>query len=141
MTVEMFRLAKRSYSMKPEKKLIISITAVTFAVAALNAADISIEHKAETEMSAADKKTNKNAHLEQKFKKCATCHGQKGEKKAFDRSRPIGNLSEEEIKTSLQKYKKGSFKTPLKKIMHIESKRFTDDEISDLAKFIAHLKN
>lgn len=68
-------------------------------------------------------------------KKCATCHGVKGEKKALNKSKIIRTMSKENFITALKGYKNKSYGGALKNLMYPQAKPLNDEQISALADF------
>lgn len=65
---------------------------------------------------------------------CADCHGPKGEKKAFGRSRPIAGMSEEEVQEALRTRR--AIQKP--KTMNERVKAaLSDEEIDTLSSYVA----
>ena len=74
------------------------------------------------------------------YKTCATCHGDKGDKSALNKSQMIGGWSAEKTTAALNGYKDGSYGGPLKGTMAGQVKNLDSDAIAALAKHIAGLK-
>lgn len=51
------------------------------------------------------------------YKKCAGCHGAKGEKSALNKSKIISEMSKADIVAALNGYKDGSYGGPMKGLM------------------------
>jgi len=51
------------------------------------------------------------------FKKCVSCHGAHGEKKALNKSKIISDMSKADIVAALNGYKDGSYGGPMKGLM------------------------
>lgn len=51
------------------------------------------------------------------YKKCAGCHGAKGEKSALNKSKIIADMSKADIVAALNGYKDGSYGGPMKGLM------------------------
>lgn len=68
-------------------------------------------------------------------KKCAVCHGAKGEKKALNKSKIINQVTKEEFISALQGYKNKTFGGALKNIMYPQAKPLSDEQIKALADF------
>ena len=51
------------------------------------------------------------------YKKCAGCHGAKGEKSALNKSKIISDMSKADIVAALNGYKDGSYGGPMKGLM------------------------
>ncbi|MDO5687048.1 MAG: c-type cytochrome [Neisseria sp.] len=76
------------------------------------------------------------------YQPCITCHGDKGEKQAFDSSRPLSTMSEEEIVHALKGYQQGNYgssewKETMKLMVGMHD--FNEEEILALAHYIASL--
>lgn len=75
------------------------------------------------------------------YKKCAICHGAKGEKKALNKSNIINTMSVEQIKTALEGYKAGTLNIHGQgKMMSTQVKNLTPADIDALSKYIPTLK-
>ena len=66
---------------------------------------------------------------------CATCHGKQGEKKAFNQSAIINQLSAEQIITALQDRKAGKIEGAGNSIKG----KLSEQEMKDVAEFIQTL--
>lgn len=74
------------------------------------------------------------------YKKCATCHGAKGEKKALNKSNLINTMTPEQIKTALEGYKAGTLNIHGQgKMMSMQAKNLTPEEIDALSQYIPTL--
>ncbi len=74
------------------------------------------------------------------YKKCAGCHGAKGEKKALGKSKIItGQPAEESIKV-LKGYKAGTYGGQMKGLMKGQIASYSDDDIKAVSEYIAGLK-
>ncbi len=71
------------------------------------------------------------------FKKCASCHGNTGEKHALNKSKIINEMSKAEIVTALKGYKNGSYGGPMKALMKGQIAAYNDEQINTVANFIA----
>ncbi len=71
------------------------------------------------------------------YKKCASCHGNTGEKHALNKSKIISEMSKEEIVTALKGYKDGSYGGPMKALMKGQVASYSDEDITTIAAFIA----
>jgi len=71
------------------------------------------------------------------YKKCAGCHGAKGEKKALGKSKVISAMSHTELVGALKGYKDGSYGGPMKGLMKGQVAALDDAKIEALATFIA----
>jgi len=67
---------------------------------------------------------------------CYGCHGKHFERSALGKSKKVSELKEEDISKALQGYKKGNYGGPMKGIMIGQVKRFSDDEVKQIAKQI-----
>ncbi len=68
---------------------------------------------------------------------CATCHGQKAEKKALGRSEVIANNGYDDIIKDLKEFKSGKGD----KIMQAQVAKFSMEELDAIAKYIDTLKD
>ena len=68
---------------------------------------------------------------------CATCHGQKAEKKALGRSEVIANNGYDDIIKDLKEFKSGKGD----KIMQAQVAKFSQEELDSIAKYVATLKD
>ena len=76
----------------------------------------------------------KGEHL---FKRsCATCHGKQGEKKAFNQSAVINQLTREQIIGALQERKDGH----IQGAGNTAKERLSEQDMKDLAEFLQSLK-
>lgn len=74
------------------------------------------------------------------YKKCATCHGAKGEKKALNKSNIIATMSAEQIKTALEGYKAGTLNVHGQgKMMNMQVKNLSAQDIDALSQYIPTL--
>ena len=71
--------------------------------------------------------------------KCASCHGQKGEKIALNKSQIITGWKQEKSITALNGYKDGSYGGTLKAIMKGQVTALSSEQIEALAEYIATL--
>jgi len=72
------------------------------------------------------------------YKKCAGCHGAKGEKKALGKSKVISAMSKADLITAIKGYKDGSYGGPMKGLMKGQVAALDDAKIELLATFIAN---
>jgi len=70
------------------------------------------------------------------YKKCAACHGAKGEKKALNKSQIIQNWDEKQLVSSLKGYKDGTYGGAMKGLMKGQVASYSDDDIEKVAKHI-----
>jgi len=71
------------------------------------------------------------------MKNCASCHGEKGEKYAGAGSRPLINMSEEDIITALEKYKRDEhFGGSMKMLMYDVAVPLRGVEMEEIAAYI-----
>ncbi len=73
-------------------------------------------------------------------KKCVTCHGINGEKKALGIARELQTLSKEDIETALNGYKDGTLGGKFKKLKKGLINTLSDEEILALSNYIQTLK-
>jgi cytochrome c553 len=71
--------------------------------------------------------------------KCASCHGNKGEKPALNKSQIIADFTEQQIKDALNGYKEGAYGKEMKALMQGQVKGLNNGQIDALAKDIPHL--
>ena len=74
------------------------------------------------------------------YKKCAGCHGAKGEKKALGKSAVIGGLDAATIEQDLKNYQAGKGKHGMGMLMKGQVAGLTDAQIKELAAYIHSLK-
>ncbi len=74
------------------------------------------------------------------YKRCAGCHGVNGEKKALGKSETITAWEVEKTISSLKGYKDGSYGGAMKGIMKGQVAKLNNDEIKELAEYIATFK-
>ncbi|MDF1874307.1 cytochrome C, partial [Sulfurimonas sp. SAG-AH-194-I05] len=63
------------------------------------------------------------------YKKCSSCHGQNGERKALGKSKVINTMSYTELVDSLKGYKNGTYGGPMKGLMKGQVARLSDADI------------
>lgn len=73
-------------------------------------------------------------------KKCVTCHGINGEKKALGIARELNTLSKNEIETALKGYKNGTLGGKYKKLKKGLVNTLSKDDILALSAYIQTLK-
>lgn len=74
------------------------------------------------------------------YKKCASCHGAQGEKKALGKSKVIAQMSHDEIVTALSGYKDGSYGASMKALMKSQVASLSEEDIQTLAEHITSQK-
>lgn len=74
------------------------------------------------------------------YKKCASCHGAKGEKKALNKSQPITGWDVAKTEAALKGYKDGSYGGPMKGLMKGQVASYSDADIKAVSEYIAGLK-
>lgn len=85
-------------------------------------------------------KENSNSSLTiNDLKSCTSCHGNYFEKIALGKSKIVNNMTEEEITNSLKGYKDGTYGGPLKGVMVRPLVKFSNDDMSEIAKLIKGL--
>lgn len=78
---------------------------------------------------------------EQLYKKrCASCHGADGGRKALGVSNILKGQSKEELQKKLKGYKDGSYGGAKKSIMVSQVINLSDSEIEELAEYISKFK-
>lgn len=70
------------------------------------------------------------------YKKCAGCHGAKGEKKALGKSKVIAEMTKAEIVDSLKGYKDGTYGGAMKGLMKGQVANLDDAQIQAIADLI-----
>jgi cytochrome c len=71
------------------------------------------------------------------YKKCASCHGQAGEKVALGKSKIIKDMSEQEMVTAMKGYQDGSYGGAMKGLMKGQVASLNGEQIEAIAKHIA----
>jgi len=75
------------------------------------------------------------------YDKCASCHGDRGEKRALGKSAIITAQNSEKTKKQLEGYKKGILNQyGMGSVMSDQMKEVSDEEIKTLSKYISTLK-
>ncbi len=74
------------------------------------------------------------------YKKCASCHGNTGEKRALNKSKVINEMSKEELVAALKGYKDGTYGGPMKALMKGQVASYDDAQIEAVSEFIAAKK-
>ena len=74
------------------------------------------------------------------YKKCASCHGDSGDKHALNKSKIIKDMSKEELVVALKGYKDGTYGGPMKALMKGQVASYDDAMINTVAAFIAAKK-
>lgn len=75
------------------------------------------------------------------FKKCAGCHGAKGEKPALGKSAIIGGQAAADVEASLKAYKAGTRNvTGAGGMMKAQVGSYSDEDIAAVAAYISGLK-
>ena len=72
-------------------------------------------------------------------RKCASCHGKSGEKKALNSSQIIAGWEKERTSNALVGYQDESYGSKLKSIMRAQVKGFSDAEVEALSAYISTL--
>ena len=67
------------------------------------------------------------------YKKCAGCHGVKGEKPALGKSKVIKDMTKKEIADAMVGYQNGSYGGPMKGLMMGQAKQLSKDDIEAIA--------
>ncbi|RXJ86748.1 c-type cytochrome [Arcobacter sp. CECT 8985] len=70
------------------------------------------------------------------YKKCATCHGMNGEKKALGKSKIIKDLTKDQFLAAMKGYKDGTYGGPMKGLMKGQVAPLSHDDIKALANYI-----
>lgn len=74
------------------------------------------------------------------YKKCQSCHGAKGEKKALNKSQVITGWDAAKTEASLKGYKDGTYGGPMKGLMKGQVASYDDAKIAAVSKYISTLK-
>lgn len=74
------------------------------------------------------------------FASCSSCHGQKAEKSALNKSQIISTWDKQKIKNALIGYKNGTYGGAMKDIMKGQMANKSDAQIEALADYISKLK-
>lgn len=72
---------------------------------------------------------------------CKSCHGYEFNKQALGKSVDITGMTLDELKNSMKGYKNGTYGGPMKAIMSMHVKKYTDEEIDAIAQTIWNLNN
>jgi len=73
------------------------------------------------------------------YAKCVACHGAKAEKKALNKSQVIQGWSIAKTTKALKGYKDGSYGGSMKTVMQSQIKKYSDEEIQAVAKYILNI--
>lgn len=74
------------------------------------------------------------------YKKCKSCHGKTGEKHALKVGVPVKGQKEAELYKKMKGYLDGTYGGKKKAIMKRNLKKYSDEELKALAKFMASFK-
>jgi len=74
------------------------------------------------------------------YKKCAGCHGAKGEKKALGKSKVIAGWAAADVEKALNGFKDGSYGGAMKGLMKGQVSSLDDTKIKELSEYISTLK-
>ena len=74
------------------------------------------------------------------YKKCASCHGSLGEKKALGKSKVINEMTQENLVAALKGYKDGSYGASMKALMKGQVASLQNEDIDALAQYISAMK-
>ncbi|MBL0703112.1 MAG: c-type cytochrome [Sulfurospirillum sp.] len=74
------------------------------------------------------------------YKKCAACHGAKGEKKSLNVGKIIQGWSKDELVSSMKGYQDGTYGRSMKALMKGQVDAYSDEQIDALAEYITTLK-
>ncbi len=87
------------------------------------------------------KKENKSLSGAEIFKKCAICHGTKGDKRSLNVSEFIGGMKKELVIEKLHAYKKGELNTyGYGNMMKGQSTKLSDKQMSAVAEYVESLE-
>jgi len=70
------------------------------------------------------------------YDSCINCHGEKGEKRALQRSKIIANMSKDEIVFALKGYINNTYGGPMKTLMQGKVAHLSDAQINEIAQKI-----
>lgn len=70
------------------------------------------------------------------YKKCAACHGTKGEKAALGKSKVINTMSKADIVAAIKGYQDGSYGGAMKALMKGQVANMTEADIEAIAALI-----
>jgi cytochrome c553 len=74
------------------------------------------------------------------YQKCAGCHGVNGDKIALGKSKVIVNMSEDELNSSMNGYKDGTYGGSMKGLMKGQVASLSVDDIKAVSTYIVSLK-
>lgn len=74
------------------------------------------------------------------YERCATCHGDNGQKNALGVSKKLQNLSADKALDMLNGYKDGTYGGSKKTVMQMQVKRLSDAEMKAVAEYISTFK-
>ena len=77
--------------------------------------------------------------VEDTFKKCSSCHGKNGEKKALGKSQIIKGWKVKKISDALHGYKNGTYGGSMKGLMKGQVVKLSDADIEELSAYISKL--
>jgi cytochrome c553 len=77
------------------------------------------------------------AHATPLYTKCATCHGEKGEKISLGKSLIIKDMSKDAFVSAMKGYKNGSYGREMKAMMKAQVLPLSDAQIEEIAAYIA----
>ena len=125
-------------------------TVQTPAVATGNQADMEariiakLEKKKEDEAKAKVEKELKDAAIDAEklyTSKCQSCHGTNGEKRAYNSSRPLKDLSLEEMQESIKDYRNGKTSTVTSNIMLPYSNSIDNKDLKGIQAYLSKINN
>jgi len=70
------------------------------------------------------------------YKKCISCHGAAGEKKALGKSIIIKDMSKADFVASMKGYKAGTYGGPMKAVMKGQVATLTEPQMEEIANYI-----
>ncbi len=74
------------------------------------------------------------------YKKCQSCHGVNGERKALNKSKVITGWDAAKTEAALKGYKAGTYGGPMKGLMKGQIASYNDAKIAAISAYIATLK-
>ena len=129
-------------------RLYIPLLALLFIAACSNDRAASTLTKSETNKVHKSPEKNITAYNAQKASssghsiyahKCASCHGQQGEKSALNTSKIIQGWDEADVVTALEGYQNGTYGLKLKNIMKAQVNALTPQQIKAVAAYVSTL--
>jgi len=70
------------------------------------------------------------------YEQCKGCHGEKGERKALNKSKVIKDMSKEEIIAALKGYSNGTYGSSLKGLMKLYASKLTEKDMEAIVDYL-----